>query len=383
MRLDSTSLKKVGIAAALILGSVSLAAAQGPNPADLAGKTAEQAFKNIQVLKGIPADQVFPTMRFIRDSLGGVSCQFCHAGDDRASDEKPTKQMARKMIAMELAINKSTFEGRAEVTCYTCHRGSTDPVGTPVIPEGATATAAPANQKAPELPTVDQILAKYVAALGGEQALRKVTSRVETGTADVPGGGPAGGRGTQGPMEFDSKAPNLNVLVLPAGNGTATQGFDGNVAWAADNRGHVTQATGIDLDRAKRASDFYEPLDMKQEYDRLVVRGIEKVNGHDAYRLAGTPKGDSRERLYFDTQSGLLVRRIVVNATPLGNDPTQTDYGDYRDAGDGVKVPFLVETSTYTQKTTLHVQKVQDNVQIDSGKFNRPAAKAEPAAGGQ
>lgn len=376
MDLDIGCLKKLGVTAALILAGASLAAAQ--QPADLAGKTAGQAFKNVQVLKDIPADQLFPTMRFIRDSLGGVSCQFCHAGDDRASDEKPTKLMARKMIAMELAINKSTFEGRTQVTCYTCHRGSTDPVGTPVI-TGETAAAA---TKAPALPTVDQILAKYVEALGGEQALRKVTSRIETGTADLPGGGGPGGRATQGPMEFEAKAPNLNLLVLSAGNGSTTQGFDGTVAWAQDNRGHVTEATGAALERAKRVSDFYEPLDIKQEYMRMAVRGTQKIGDHDTYRVVGVPAGDSREQLFFDTQTGLLVRRVVVTATPLGNDPTYIDYGDYRDAGAGVKVPFLIETSTYTQKTALHVQKVQENAQIDSGKFDKPASKAA-AAGGQ
>jgi photosynthetic reaction center cytochrome c subunit len=382
MRLDISSLRKVGIAGALIFGVTLSAAAQ--NPADMAGKTAEQAFKNIQVLKGIPADQVFPTMRFIRDALGGISCMYCHAGDDRASDEKPTKLMARKMIQMELDINKNTFNGAATVTCYTCHRGATEPVGTPMIPTGTAETAAPANQQAPALPTVDQILAKYVDALGGEQALHKVTSRVETGTAEVPGGGAPGGRGTQGAMEIDAKAPNLNVLVLPAGNnGTTTQGFDGSVSWTQDNRGRVTEAAGTDLARAKRTADFYEPVNLKQEYAKLVVRGTEKIGDQSTYRVDGFPTGDSPEQLYFDTQSGLLVRRIVVGPTPLGDDPTYTNYGDYRDAGDGVKVPFLVQTWTYTTKTTLHVQKVQDNTQIDGGKFNKPASKAAPAAGGQ
>ena len=82
----------------LSLAAALLAAAQ--QPAQLEGKTAEQAFKNIQVLKGIPADQVIPTMRFMRDSLGGVACGFCHL-QDRSADDKPQKQMARKMIAME------------------------------------------------------------------------------------------------------------------------------------------------------------------------------------------------------------------------------------------------------------------------------------------
>ncbi len=367
--------KKIGAAAALILAAVSLAAAQQQ---PLEGKPAEQAFKNIQVLKGIPADQVVPTMRFIRDSLGGVACTFCHA-EDRSSDEKPEKLTARKMIAMEMAINKNTFGGSTAVTCFTCHRGSADPVGTPVIPAGETTAAAP--QQASALPAVDQILAKYVEALGGEQNLRKVTSRIETGTVDLPAA--AGAPAAHGAMEFDAQAPNLSVLTIPAGNGTMTQGFDGTAAWTQDNRGRVTQANGADLARAKRASDFYEPLDLKGEYIRMIVRGTAKVGDHNTYRVDGFPQGDNSEQLYFDTQSGLLVRRIIVGSTPLGDDPVYTDYSDYRDAGDGVKVPFQVDNFTWTQKTTTHVQKVQDNVQIDSGKFNKPAAKAAPAAGGQ
>src|SRR5271165_2782829 len=185
MRPELVSIKTAGAAVGLIFAAALLAAAQ--QPVQLEGKTAEQAFKNIQVLKGIPADQVVPTMRFIRDSLGGVACGFCHL-QDRSADDKPEKQMARKMIAMELAINKDTFGGSVEVTCYTCHRGAAMPVGTPVISDQTTAAAAapPANQQASAGPTVDQILAKYIAALGGEQALRKVTSRVITGTMDLP-----------------------------------------------------------------------------------------------------------------------------------------------------------------------------------------------------
>ena len=374
MRLNSV--KRVGAAAALVLATALLASAQ--NPAQLDGKTAEQAFKNIQVLKGIPADQVFPTMRFIRDSLGGVACTFCHDGDDRASDAKPQKQMARKMIAMEMAINKDTFNGGVAVTCYTCHRGAAEPVGTPVISDEAPA-APPANAQAPAAPTADQILAKYIDALGGEQALRKVTSRVITGTLDLPAA--AGTPGAHVQMEFDAKAPNLMLLAMPGANGTASNGFDGASAWTQDNRGRVTEATGTDLGRAKRDSDFYQPLDLKQQYDRLAVRGSEKIGAHNTYHVVAFPKGDNPEQLYFDTQTGLLVRRIVVQSTALGDDPTYLDYDDYRDAGDGVKVPFLVQSYVMTQRTVTHVQKVQDNVAIDGGKFSKPAPKAAPAAG--
>jgi photosynthetic reaction center cytochrome c subunit len=378
MRVELACIKTVSVAVGLMLATALMAAAQ--NPAQLQGKTAEQAFKNIQVLKGIPAEQVVPTMRFMRDSLGGVACTFCHA-DDRSSDDKPEKVMARKMIAMELAINKDTFGGTVEVTCYTCHRGAAMPVGTPVLSDETIAAAAapPANKQAPAGPSVDQILAKYIDALGGEQALRKVTSRVMTGTVDLPAA--AGNPGAHLEMEVDAKAPNLTLMTMPAANGAASNGFDGAAAWAQDNRGRVTLSTGTALARAVRDSDFYQPLDLKQQYDHLVVAGTEKVGARDTFRVIAFLKDDVPEQLYFDTQTGLLVRRIAFNKTLLGNDPTYTDYNDYRDAGDGVKVPFLVESYVLTQKTTTHVLKVQDNVAIDSGKFSKPAPKAAPAAG--
>ncbi|MGC1685164.1 MAG: c-type cytochrome, partial [Candidatus Acidiferrales bacterium] len=141
-------------------------------------KMAEQVFKNIQVLKGVPADQVIPAMQFIVASLG-VECEFCHVRNAFEKDDKDEKVTARKMMQMMFTANKETFEGKREVTCYTCHRGSTDPIGTPVIPEtepkpGTEVAAAPSEN----LPKADQLVDKYSEALGGKDAIQKITSRV-------------------------------------------------------------------------------------------------------------------------------------------------------------------------------------------------------------
>src|SRR5215471_16833646 len=98
----------------------------------LAPKKAEEQFKNIQVLKGIPADQVFPTMQFIAASLG-VECDFCHVQNAFEKDDKKPKQTARKMMEMMFAINKENFQGNREVTCYSCHRGSANPAAIPAV----------------------------------------------------------------------------------------------------------------------------------------------------------------------------------------------------------------------------------------------------------
>jgi photosynthetic reaction center cytochrome c subunit len=122
-----------------------------------AGKTAEQVFKNIQVLKGTPADQLQPAMQFISNSLG-VECEFCHVQGAFEKDDKKAKLTARQMIEMQMAINKANFKDRTEVTCFSCHRGAHDPVGVPIIadeepkrPEVQGILAAPASGAAEKI----------------------------------------------------------------------------------------------------------------------------------------------------------------------------------------------------------------------------------------
>src|ERR1700677_1662909 len=139
-------------------------------------KKAEEQFKNIQTLKGVPADQLIPAMQFITASLG-VECEFCHGQGAFEKDDKKPKLAARKMMEMMFAINKENFEGHREVTCFTCHRGANDPVGTPIISDAAPKPEAEnAAAAAKPLPTTDAILDKYLQAVGGRDAIEKITS---------------------------------------------------------------------------------------------------------------------------------------------------------------------------------------------------------------
>src|SRR5215467_6376967 len=167
-----------------VLGVV-LARAQSttPRPASEAGaapKLAEEDYKNIQALKGTPAEQMIPSMQFIAASLG-VECEYCHVAHQMDKDDKKTKVTARKMISMMMAINKENFEGHREVTCYSCHRGSANPVATPIIsadePKHEIRESGKPGEARPALPPADQLLGKYLSAVGGEEALQKVTSR--------------------------------------------------------------------------------------------------------------------------------------------------------------------------------------------------------------
>lgn len=375
---NSAFAQRIGFAFVLVLLTACLASAQ-QQPA--AGRTAEQQYKNIKVLNGTPVDQFMPSMRLMNTSLG-VSCEHCHVADKEEDDSKKEKQTARDMITMVLDINKKSFGGRTQVTCYTCHLGGTNPGAVPPL-AGPNDTIFAELYEEPtrptNLPTADQIFAKYVDALGGEQALRKVTNRQVTIVADMPSG-PREEPRTVGQIEQYQKAPNMNVMVtkLPTGATTAT-GFNGTAAWNQNAQGRVTPVTGLDLDRAKRDADLYMPLNLKQIYPRLVVRGTERVGDRDAYVVFGTPQGDSAERLYFDTQTGLLLRRVTTVPTPVGANPTKIDYDNYRDVGDGTKYPYLIRITAVTTRRTYFVQKVEDNGAIDAAKFAMPASTPAPA----
>ncbi len=296
MRSMLISARRVAAVTALMLAACLIAGAQQGN----AGKTAGQVYKNVQILKDIPSGQFIPTMRFVAAALG-VECEYCHMGN--RSVETPNKQTARKMMTMMLALNKENFEGRLEVTCYTCHKGTHDPVSAPTptgqySAEGPTfyrpiappvgATDEPMSEAYQEeakkeqaakaaLPKPEQILASYVTALGGEQALRKVTSRVVTSSTElspnVRGAGPT--IFVQETQYF--KAPNLYAATFQGFSGAPpAKGFDGKDAWTQNANGAVNQASGTDLERATRAADLYESINLAHEYTRLNLRGVEK-----------------------------------------------------------------------------------------------------------
>jgi photosynthetic reaction center cytochrome c subunit len=373
-------LRAIGVAAGLILASTLLAHAQGGPPA-LDGKTAEQVYKNIKVLNGTPAAQLGEAMHLIEVATG-MDCTVCHVEGAFDKDDKPEKATARKMMQMVMDINKNSFEGKQEVTCYTCHHGNRDPRSVPTVP-----TAKPAEEEEESkvtLPSVDQVLAKYVAALGGEQAVRKITSRVITGTQFIPTG-PGGGVPMPATIERSQKAPNLVVNVYHTPTYTISDGFDGTKAWSQDMRGRVSEPQNIDQVRAKRDADFYLPLDMKKVYAKMEVRRIAKVNGHDAYVVAATPQGDNVERLYFDVTTGLLIRKATVLPTQAGNSPFQVDYDDYRNTGSGVKFPYLITMSPANPRTvlygtaTINVTQVEDNAPLETSKFVKPESKVASA----
>jgi photosynthetic reaction center cytochrome c subunit len=335
-------------------------------------KLAEEQFKNIQVLKGMPAEQVIPAMQLIAASLG-VECAYCHVEHANEKDDKKAKVTARKMINMMMAINKENFEGHREVTCYSCHRGAAQPVGTPIITDEESGPAAEAGKKPDEakasLPAAEQLLDKYLAAVGGAEALQKITSRVQKGTLTAFGG-------QHFAMDVYSKAPDKRFSVMHLQGGDSVTAFDGKQGWLSVP-GRVHMMSAAENDAARIDADLYFPAHVKALYQKFRVEAEEKIDGHETFLVVGRNEGQPPLRLYLDKESGLLLRLIRYAETPLGRNPTQIDYADYRDAN-GVKLPFRWTLARPGNRFTIQVEQVQQNVSVDDAKFAPPPPPAMP-----
>jgi photosynthetic reaction center cytochrome c subunit len=342
----------------------------------------EEAFKNIQVLRGIPVNEFMGTMGFFSASLS-LNCTDCHvtesAGNwDRYADDTPLKQTARRMVLMENLINRADFGGTRMVTCYTCHRGVQHPEVTPSLDEqyGAPPLGDPDRievlPKAPDSPSAaDQILDKFIQAVGGAQQLAKLSSFAAKGTYS--------GFDTdfhKVPAEIFAKAPNQLTTTnhLPGGDNTTT--YDGREAWvaAADRPVPLIMLTGGDLDGARLDAALSFPAQLKQSLSKWHA-GFPPVTINDraVQVVEGTAAGGTHVKLFFDKESGLLVRQARFIDTAVGLIPLRVDYSDYR-AVSGVKMPFKWTLTWVDGQSTTELTDVQPNAPVAAGKFAKTPA---------
>jgi photosynthetic reaction center cytochrome c subunit len=348
----------------------------GAQATPVAPRTAGEAFKNVQVLKDIPADGLIPAMQFITASLG-KECAFCHVEGAFEKDDKEPKRTARAMIEMMLAINKDNFHGHREVTCFTCHRGSAKPVaGPPVMSEAVNPVATEMEVAESEGgkasgPPADPLFEKYLKAVGGAAAVEKINSRVMKGVITF------GDRNV--PIDIYAKAPDKRVSITRTPDGDSITAFDGHEGWLGAPKRPVHEMHGPDIDAAAMDADLHFPAHLKEMFTKTDVRGTEMIGDSQAILVVGQREGKTPLHLYFDGKSGLLVRLVRFGETPLGQLPTQIDYADYREAG-GVKIPFRWTLARPSGRFTIQLNGVKENVPVDDAKFEKPAVEQKPAA---
>ena len=321
-------------------------------------ETAGQKFKNIKVLNDMPADQLGKVMNLMSASLN-VKCNFCHVSNeaDFDKDGKEEKNTAREMIKMNLELNKNYFNGRPEISCNTCHQGHSHP-------QSAINLNPPAPEERPKQPetkpTIDQILAKYETALGGKANLEKITSRQIKAQRIEPDGK------TLEDEEVLQKSDKMTVATK-YGDYLVTEGFDGKSAWKRGNKDEIVLKAD-ETEQIKRETQLFANPNLKAIYSKIDFRFVDKIDGREVYLVLATTADNSRERLYFDAQTGLLVRRVASTPTVIGVFQYQVDYADYKDFG-GVKLPTMIKFAVPNIRWTRKVLDVKNNVAIDDAKF--------------
>ncbi len=350
-------------------------AAAPPSP----GQTSGERYKNIQVFKDLPAAQLHDAMVFMGAAVGG-GCQSCHvrgADGEMAfdKDDNDHKTAARNMISMTRAVNTQHFKGEERVTCATCHQGRREPnpvapLSQPLTPDQlavlAERRAAAPGGRAAQRPTetVDQILDKYLRAIGGRDAVARLTSRVRRGTL-------TNGAGQSSAVTVEESAAGL-VRLTVVGTPPISRAFDGRSAWA-EFGGRIRELEGVELANAALPGDLRLGLRLKDEYAALAVRAYDRVNGKAVIVVEGRRPQGASETLYFDRASGLLVRRAIRLRTPLGSLPVQVDYDDYH-AVDGVQTPFEVRVADWESVSTERFTDVTHNQPMDAARFAKPEA---------
>jgi hypothetical protein len=343
----------------------------------------EQVFKSVQVLRGISPKEFMETMGFFAASLS-LNCTDCH-GSASASDwanyatDTPLKQTARRMILMVNAINGANFGGARSVSCYTCHRGSQKPK---VIPSLAAQYAVPPDEDPDEvepLPgarvtvTPEQILDRYLQAVGGAAGAGKLTSFTGKGTYEG-----YDSDFTKVPFEIYAKAPDMRATVTRMSSGDATATYDGREAWLASPIDLVPvpllRLAGADLEGARLDAQLAFPGQIKQSMtDWQGGFPAVTIDGRTADVIQGRMPGGSRIKLFFDKQSGLLVRYARYTETAVGTVTTHVVYSDYRALpGLGVKIPFEWQVTWVDGQSTISLTSVQPNAAIDAARFSRP-----------
>jgi hypothetical protein len=334
--------------------------------------SAEQ--KNVQLLTNLSDSQLGTVMDNFTASLG-VHCDFCHVRNEQTkawdfpSDDKHEKKAAREMIRMVLDLNEKSFHGHTVIGCYTCHLGKESPslaVALPVPPIPPTKSEAAEEAEHKAYPPAKDIVAKYVTAVGGEAAVKKLSTATMSAKATR-----IGGNGQSMPMEVYRSGGNVMMRGTPAEGPAMAQMYGPEGGWMTGRQG-VRTLTAADAAMGMTSSRAYEPFSGSISEKARVI-GKETVDGHETWVVGAAIDEHTRQRLYFDATTGLVLRRLVTMDSPVGRIPTQTDFEDYRDVA-GVKVPFTVRVSSVNggQSSTRKYTSIDLGGPVDAKVFEAP-----------
>jgi hypothetical protein len=248
----------------------------------------------------------------------------------------------------------------APLACAQSATGaSSNPKATPTV-------TAPTSAAVPAI-TADQVLENYIKAIGGREAWKKLTTRISTGTIDVPA------MNLSGLVTVREKAPNRSIFTVNFNGAVFQQGFDGTIGWSNDPQNGLREQAGDELAETKRDSDFYHPLDLNQIYSKMTVTGTDKIDDRDAYVVEASSGGLGTDKIYFDAQNGLVLRIVGQHHTMEGPATFTEDFSDFREV-DGIKLPYTVHQESVSSTFTIKFTEIRHNEAIEDAAFANPAA---------
>jgi photosynthetic reaction center cytochrome c subunit len=343
---------------------------------------ADDVFKNIKVLKGLTVDEFMGTMGLFSAALN-VCCGDCHVGaggsNPQWDKDPPRKLIARHMVEVMNKVNKDSFGGRQVVTCWTCHRGGTPPATTPSIdaiysdPVPMPTDYLPQASAGAVVPSADVIFEKYIQALGGADALSKITSYSGKGTSTTFGADELN------PAEIYAKAPDKYVTIVHQREGNMIRTYDGHDAWVVlplTVTGEY-QLTASAAEGGKLDGELAFPGNIKSFFNTWRVSYPANVDGKDVNVVQGSGPLGFLATFYFDKQTGLLIRMVRYANSAVGRVPTQIDFADYRPVS-GVMMPFKRTYGWVSGREDYTLTEITANVPVDDAKFVKPPAPAAP-----
>ncbi|HEX9727945.1 MAG TPA: hypothetical protein VGA37_05535 [Gemmatimonadales bacterium] len=184
------------------------------------------------------------------------------------------------------------------------------------------------------LPDAGEVIAKYVAAIGGRDAVMRQSARRTTGTFAVPA------QGITGNFEAFAMAPNRAVLHANVpGLGDVAGGYDGEVAWSLNPAMGPMVLEGRMLDQMRQQSDLYAPLHGEDFIKSMETVEAVDFEGTPCYKVKIVTVWDEEYHEYFSRDSGLLIGSVRQSATPMGEMEATTVYADYTEVA-GLLIPY-------------------------------------------
>ena len=233
--------------------------------------------------------------------------------------------------------------------------------------------ARPPQSSAAGPPALEQVLNKYVDAIGGRAAFEKLTSRVMKGSIEAPATGDTGSI-VPGTIEVDQKAPDkwASHISFPGGGGD-DRGYNGKTAWAIDPDEGPKDLSAAETAPLRLLADFYRPIRLQELFPKMALKGKARINSQDCYLVEAPHPDGSLEKFYFEVRTGLLVRdEVPLDVPDEGRTTVVNDFEDYRTV-DGIKLPFTVRQTSPDFDYIIRYTDIRHNVSIDDAKFQKPS----------